>query len=67
MKKWIAVAAVVAGLGIFGGAAVAQEDGAQEPNQPPAQSQQQEQNRDGQKPGCGDRREGQDTGGENEV
>lgn len=57
MKRWIAGAAVVAGLGIFGGVAVAQQEARQ-----PAQNQQQE----GPKQDC-DRQEGQDASGGSEA
>lgn len=49
MRKWIAAGVAVAGLTIFGGAAIAQQDGGQDPAQQPNNQQQEQQNRDG---GC---------------
>jgi hypothetical protein len=45
MKKWIAAGVAVAGLTVFGGAAIAQNAQEQDPAQQQAPSQQQEQTR----------------------
>jgi hypothetical protein len=45
MKKWIAAGVAVAGLTVFGGAAIAQNAQQQDPAQQQAPSQQQEQTR----------------------
>jgi heme A synthase len=54
MKKWIAAGFAVAGLAIFGGTAVAQQDGDGQPNaqQPNAQQQEQQPSGDGRDGDC---------------
>lgn len=47
MRKWIAAAVAVAGLAVFGGTALAQQDTPQDPAQQPGTQQQEQQNRQG--------------------
>ena len=50
MRKWIPAGVAVAGLTVFGGVAIAQQDGGQQdPARQPGAQQQEQQNRDG---GC---------------
>ena len=71
MRKWIAAGVAVAGLTIFGGAAIAQQDGGQQdPAQQPGAQQQEQQNRDGDcewKNGGSGQQDGQQSSPETEV
>lgn len=52
MRKWIAAGVAVAGLAIFGGVAIAQQDGGQDPAQQPGTQQQEQTRPDGRDGDC---------------